>query len=83
MPRLVAAHAATVDFLAPDTALVEAGRNLPIILRARGHTGIRETASLVLLSAAADIVTAVPANSYAPMRVEHYLREPDPGSADH
>ena len=37
VPRLLAAYAATADFLAPETAFVEARRNLPTILRARGH----------------------------------------------
>lgn len=40
VPRLLATYAATVDFLAPDTAFVEAKRNLPSILRARGHPGV-------------------------------------------
>lgn len=68
VPRLLATYAATVDFLAPDTAFVEAKRNLPTILRARGHPGVGEAATLAALDAAADIITAVPASSYEPMR---------------
>jgi predicted nucleic acid-binding protein len=74
VPRLLAAHAATVDFLAPDAAFDEARRHLPTILRARGHTGIRETAALAALDAAADIVTAVPASSYEPLRAAALAR---------
>lgn len=74
VPRLLAAYAATVDFLAPDTAFAEARRNLPTILRARGHAGIRGTATLAALDVAADIVTAVPASSYGPMRAPALAR---------
>ena len=72
--RLLVAHAATVDFLAPDTAFDEARRHLPTILRARGHTGIRETATLAALDAVADIVTAVPASSYESLRAAALAR---------
>jgi predicted nucleic acid-binding protein len=68
VPRLLATYAATVDFLAPDTAFVEAKRNLPTILHARGHPGVGEAATLAALDAAADIITAVPASSYESMR---------------
>ena len=64
----LATYAATVDFLAPDTAFVEAKRNLPTILHARGHPGVGEAATLAALDAAADIITAVPARRYASMR---------------
>ena len=74
VPRLLAAHAATVDFLAPETAFDEARRHLPAILRARGHTGIRETATLASLDAVADIVTAVPVSSYEPLRAAALAR---------
>ena len=74
VPRLLAAHAATVDFLAPESAFVEAHRNLPTILRARGRTGVVETATLAALDAAAEIVTAVPASSYEPMRAAALAR---------
>ena len=74
VPRLLLAHAAKVDFLAPETAFDEARRHLPTILRARGHTGIRETATLAALDAAADIVTAVPASSYEPLRAAALAR---------
>lgn len=74
VPRQLAAYAATVDFLAPETAFVEAGRNLPTILRARGHTGIQETTTLAALDAAADLITVVPASSYGPMRAAALAR---------
>ena len=74
VPRLLAAHAAKVDFLAPETAFVEARRNLPNILRARGHTGMSEAATLAAVDAAADIVTAIPASSYEPMRAAALAR---------
>jgi predicted nucleic acid-binding protein len=74
VPQLLANYAATVKFLAPDTALVEARRNLPIILRARGHAGVGEIATLAALDAAAEIVTAVPASSYEPMRAAALAR---------
>ncbi len=74
VPRLLATYAATVDFLAPDTAFVEAKRNLPTILRARGHPGAGEAATLAALDAAAEIITAVPANSYEPMRAAALAR---------
>jgi len=74
VPRLLASYAATVDFLAPDTALVEAKRNLPTILRARGHPGVGEAATLAALDAAADIITAVPASSYEPLRAAALAR---------
>ena len=74
VPRLLATYAATVDFLAPDTAFAEARRNLPTILRARGHAGIGEAATLAALDAAAEIMTAVPATSYEPMRAAALAR---------
>lgn len=74
VPRLLATYAASVDFLAPDTAFVEAKRNLPTILRARGHPGVGEAATLAALDAAADIITAVPASSYGPMRAAALAR---------
>jgi predicted nucleic acid-binding protein len=74
VPRLLATYAPSVDFLAPDTAFVEAKRNLPIILRARGHSGVGEAATLAALDAAADIITAVPASSYEPMRAAALAR---------
>jgi len=37
VPALLAAHAATIDFLAPDTAFAEARKHLPAILRAQGE----------------------------------------------
>ena len=39
VPALLAAHAATIDFLAPDTAFEEARKHLPTILLARGDDG--------------------------------------------
>lgn len=74
VPRLLAAYAATVDFLATDTAFVEARRNLPTILRARGHAGVAEDATLAALEAAAEVVTLVPASSYEPMRAAAMAR---------
>jgi len=74
VPRLLATYAATVDFLAPETAFVEAKRNLPTILRARGLPGVGEVATLAALDAAADIITAVPASSYEPMRAAALAR---------
>ena len=72
--RLLATYAVSVDFLAPDTVFVEAKRNLPTILRARGHPAVGEAATLAALDAAADIITAVPASSYEPMRAAALAR---------
>lgn len=58
VPRLLATYASTVDFLAPDTAFVEAKQNLPTILRARGYSGAGEIATLEALDVAAEIITA-------------------------
>lgn len=81
VPRLLTTYAATVDFLAPETAFVEARRNLPTILRARGHTDPGEKAALAALDATADMVTAVPASSYESMREAAWerigARDPD------
>jgi predicted nucleic acid-binding protein len=74
VPRLLTTYAATVNFLAPETAFVEAKRHLPAILRARGHAGKGETAVLAALDAAGEIVTAVPASSYEPMRAAALAR---------
>ena len=74
VPRLLATYAATVDFLAPDTAFVEAKRNLPDILRARGHAGVGAAVSLAALDVAAEIITTVPASSYEPMRAAALAR---------
>lgn len=68
VPRLLTTYATTVDFLTPDTAFAEAKRHLPTILRARGHAGMGESATLAALDAVAEIITAVPASSYEPMR---------------
>ena len=68
VPRLLTEYATTADFLAPDTAFIEARRHLPSILQARGHSGIPEAATLAALDAAAKIITPVPASSYEPLR---------------
>ena len=74
VPRLLTTYSATVDFLTPETAFVEACRNLPTLLRARGHAGAGESATLAALEAAAEIITAVPASSYEPMRAPALAR---------
>jgi predicted nucleic acid-binding protein len=74
VPALLAAHAATIDFLAPDTAFEEARTHLPAILRARGDDGTGETAALAALDAATEIVTPVPESSYEPMRAAAMAR---------
>jgi len=74
VPRLLSTYVSTVDFLAPDTAFVEARRNLPAILRTRGHAGTGATAALDALDAAAEIVTSVSASSYEPMRAAALAR---------
>ncbi len=68
VPALLAAHAATTDFLAPDTAFEEARKHLPAILRARGDDGTGGAAAMAALDAAAGVITAVPASSCEPMR---------------
>jgi len=74
VPALLIAHAATIDFLAPDTAFGEARQHLPTILRARGDDGTGEVAALDKLDAVTAIVTPVPANSYEPLRVPALAR---------
>ena len=71
---LLAAHAARIDFLAPDTAFEEASRHLPPILRARGDDGTATAAALEELEAVTEIVTPVPASSYEPMRAAALAR---------
>ncbi|NDG40086.1 MAG: hypothetical protein EBY28_12070 [Betaproteobacteria bacterium] len=65
---LLAAHAATIDFLAPDTAFEEARKHLPTILRARGDDGTGEAAALDEL----DAVTAPP--QYQPAATNRCVR---------
>ena len=74
VPALLAAHAASCDFLAPDTAFAEARRNLPVILRARGKVSSVEVAVLAALDEVTAIVTPVPASSYEPMRAPALAR---------
>jgi predicted nucleic acid-binding protein len=74
VPALLASHAATIDFLAPDTAFAEARKHPPTILRARGDDGTGETAALNEIDAIATIVTPVPASSYQPMRARALAR---------
>ena len=74
VPALLAAHAAMIDYLAPDTAFEEARKHLPVILRARGDDGTSVAAALAALDVAADIVTPVPASSYEPMRAAAMAR---------
>ena len=74
VPALLAAHAATIDFLAPDTAFEEARKHLPTILRARGDDGTGEAAALDELNTVTAIVTPVPASSYEPMRAPALAR---------
>ena len=74
VPALLAAHTASCDFLAPDTAFAEARRNLPVILRARGKVSSVEVAVLAALDEVTAIVTPVPASSYEPMRAPALAR---------
>ena len=59
VPALLATYAATIDFLAPDTAFDETRQHLPEILRARGDDGIGAAAALAALDAVTAIVTPV------------------------
>ena len=68
VPALLAAHAAMVDFLAPDTAFEEARRHLPTILRARGDADIGEAAGLAALDAVSHVVTTIPARDDESLR---------------
>lgn len=68
VPALLATHAATIDFLAPDTAFAEARKHLPGILRARGEEDAGSAKGLAALDALKDVVTVVPPSSYAPFR---------------
>ena len=70
VPALLTAHAATIDFLAPDTAFDEARKHLPAILRARGGDGTAEAAALDELDAVTAIVTPVPVSSYEQPRAD-------------
>ena len=74
VPALLSAYAATIDFLAPDTAFDEARKHLPEILRARGDDGTGAAAALAALDALIAIVTPVPASSYQPMRAPAMAR---------
>jgi predicted nucleic acid-binding protein len=74
VPALLAAHAATIDFLAPDSAFDEVRKHLPTILRARGDDGTGEIAALDELNAVTAIVTPVPASSYEPLRAAALAR---------
>jgi predicted nucleic acid-binding protein len=74
VPALLVAYAATIDFLAPDTAFDEARKHLPAILRARGDNGAGEAAALVKLDAVTAFVTLVPASSYEPLRTPALAR---------
>ena len=74
VPALLAAHAATIDFLAPDTAFEEARKHLPTILLARGDDGTSVVAALDELNAVTAIVTPVPASSYEPLRARALAR---------
>ena len=71
---LLAAHAASIDFLAPDTAFDEARKHLPAILRARGDDGTSWAAALDELDAVTTIVKPVPVSSYGPMRAPALAR---------
>lgn len=71
---LLAAHAATIDFLTPDTAFEEARKHLPTIMRARGDDGTGEAAAMAELDAVTAIVTSVPASSYEAMRAPALAR---------
>ena len=74
VPALLATYAATIDFLAPDTAFEEARQHLPTILRARGDDGTAEAAALHELDAVTAIVKPVPASSYGPTRAAALAR---------
>ena len=74
VPALLAAHAAAIDFLAPDTAFEEARQHLPTILRARGDDGTGEAAALEKLDAVTAVVTPVPASSYEPLHAAALVR---------
>lgn len=74
VPRLIARYAEAVDFLSPDVAFAEARRNLPAILRARGHADTQQAVTLAALDAAEDILTTVPASSYEPHHAAAWAR---------
>lgn len=74
VPSLLATHAATIDFLAPDTAFDEARKHLPTILRARGDDGTGVVAALDELDAVTAIITPVPTSSYEPLRAPALAR---------
>lgn len=74
VPALLAAHAATIDFLAPDIAFEEARKHLPAILRARGDTGVGQAAALAALDAATCVITSVPSSSYEQLRLPALAR---------
>lgn len=82
VPALLATYAATIDFLAPDTAFDETRKHLPEILRARGDDGIGAAAALAALDAVTAIVTPVPASSYEPMRAPAMARIGQRGPRD-
>lgn len=71
---LLTAHAASIDFLAPDTAFDEARQHLPTILRARGDDGTGAAAALQKLDAVMAFVTPVPASSYGSLRQQALVR---------
>lgn len=74
VPALLAAHATSVDFLTPDTALEEARKHLPTIVCARGDDGTAEAVALAALDAVSAVVTAIPASSYEPLYAQALAR---------
>lgn len=71
---LMAAHGSDVSFLAPDTAFMEARRNLPVILAARGGSASASEEAYAAMDTADEVVSLVPASSYEPMRTPALAR---------
>jgi predicted nucleic acid-binding protein len=71
---LIADHAASVNFLAPDTAFQEVQEHLPAILSARGASAGDLAAARRALDALASVVTAVSSESYEPSRAAALAR---------
>ncbi|MEO6279789.1 PIN domain-containing protein [Roseateles sp.] len=74
VPALLTAYTGVIDFLAPETAFIEARRHLPAILRARRASATAERAATLALDALGRFVSSVPLTSYAPIRAAALAR---------
>ena len=74
VPALLAAHAMTMKFLAPDVAFDETREHLPVVLAKRGKSAEAIRAALAQLDALARVIVPVPAESYLPFKDQAQAR---------